>query len=199
MSQYNGALTREQFMFREMRITARLYSEGSSEKEIAAKIVQENLFQYPTERETRGKCRVALRRLGHISGSAFLLDALAQGTVADARKVALVAMMCDSRLTAEFMVDVVGGKLGSLDRSLTQKDVNLFFAQLAERDEKVAGWSDATVKRIKSVLMNVLRENGYLEGKGSETLQPVLVSDEFEAALKAMGLSSFLPAFQVLK
>lgn len=186
-------------MFREMRVTARLYSAGSSEEEITAKIIQENLFQYPTERETRGKCRVALRRLGHISGSAFLLDALAEGSIEDARRVALVAMMCDSRLVAEFMVEVVGGKLGSLDRSLTQKDVNLFFAQLGQKDERVAMWSNATVKRIKSVLMNVLRETGYLEGKGSETLQPVLVSEEFETALKALGLKCLLPAFQVLK
>lgn len=199
MSYYKGSLTREQFMFREMRVTARLYSAGSSEEEIIAKIIQENLFQYPTERETRGKCRVALRRLGHISGSAFLLDALAEGSIEDARRVALVAMMCDSRLVAEFMVEVVGGKLGSLDRSLTQKDVNLFFAQLGQKDERVAMWSDATVKRIKSVLMNVLRETGYLEGKGSETLQPVLVSEEFETALKALGLKCLLPAFQVLK
>lgn len=199
MSYYKGSLTREQFMFREMRVTARLYSTGSSEEEITAKIIQENLFQYPTERETRGKCRVALRRLGHISGSAFLLDALAEGSIEDARRVALVAMMCDSRLVAEFMVEVVGGKLGSLDRSLTQKDVNLFFAQLGQKDERVAMWSNATVKRIKSVLMNVLRETGYLEGKGSETLQPVLVSEEFETALKALGLKCLLPAFQVLK
>lgn len=199
MSYYKGSLTREQFMFREMRVTARLYSAGSSEEEIIAKIIQENLFQYPTERETRGKCRVALRRLGHISGSAFLLDALAEGSIEDARRVALVAMMCDSRLVAEFMVEVVGGKLGSLDQSLTQKDVNLFFAQLGQKDERVAMWSDATVKRIKSVLMNVLRETGYLEGKGSETLQPVLVSEEFETALKELGLKCLLPAFQVLK
>lgn len=199
MSYYKGSLTREQFMFREMRVTARLYSAGSSEEEITAKIIQENLFQYPTERETRGKCRVALRRLGHISGSAFLLDALAEGSIEDARRVALVAMMCDSRLVAEFMVEVVGEKLGSLDQSLTQKDVNLFFAQLGQKDERVAMWSDATVKRIKSVLMNVLRETGYLEGKGSETLQPVLVSEEFETALKALGLKCLLPAFQVLK
>lgn len=199
MSYYKGSLTREQFMFREMRVTARLYSAGSSEEEITAKIIQENLFQYPTERETRGKCRVALRRLGHISGSAFLLDALAEGSIEDARRVALVAMMCDSRLVAEFMVEVVGEKLGSLDQSLTQKDVNLFFAQLGQKDERVAMWSDATVKRIKSVLMNVLRETGYLEGKGSETLQPVLVSKEFETALKALGLKCLLPAFQVLK
>ncbi len=38
MGQYNGALTREQFLFREMRIVARLYREGRSPEEITGQI-----------------------------------------------------------------------------------------------------------------------------------------------------------------
>lgn len=198
MSYYNGSLTREQFMFREMRIVAQLYRKGSDESEIVRRVESENLFQYPTEREIKGKCRVALRRLSYISRSETLVDLLAEGTITEAKQAALVAMMCDSRLLAEFMIEIVGEKYRSLDLSLTQKDVHLFFVRLCEKDEKVAQWSAATIKRIKSVLMNVLRENGYLEGNKSERLQPVTISAEFAAALKELGLQGFAPAFQML-
>lgn len=199
MSRYNGSLTREQFMFREMRMVAQLYKKGQNTSQIIESVMRENLFQYPTEREVKGKCRVALRRLEMISSSETLLGLLAEGTLREAKQAALVAMMCDSQLLADFMVEVVGEKYRRLEMTITRKDVNLFFEQLREREQAVGEWSDSTVRRIRSVLMNVLRENGYLEGIGSEELVPVLISEEFETALRAAGLRGFLPAFNILE
>ena len=198
MTHYSGALTREQFMFREMRIVTRLKREGLTDAEISDRVFDENLFQYPTEREIRIKCRTALKRLSCIAHSAALIEILAEGSLTEAKQAALVAMMAQSRLMAEFMVDIVGGKYRSLDMTLTQKDVRLFFDRLCEKDDGVAGWSPSTVKRIQSVIMNVLRENGYLEKIGSETLCPVLISAEIEQALRNAGFQCFLPAFNVL-
>lgn len=198
MTHYSGALTREQFMFREMRIVARLKREGLTDAEISDRVFDENLFQYPTEREIRVKCRTALKRLSCIAHSAALIEILAEGSLTEAKQAAMVAMMAQSRLMAEFMVDIVGGKYRSLDMTLTQKDVRLFFDRLCEKDDGVAGWSPSTVKRIQSVIMNVLRENGYLEKIGSETLCPVLISAEIEQALRNAGFQCFLSAFNVL-
>lgn len=186
-------------MFREIRLIAQLHKDGMTDDQVIKKVVEENLFQYPTEREIKGKCRVALRRIGLIQDSQTLVEILAEGSLREARQTALVAMMCDSKLLADFMVEVVGEKYRQLDMTLTRKDLNLFFARLCERDEAVARWSASSVQRIKSVLMNVLRETGYLEGIGSEELLPVLISEEFETALRAAGLKSFLPAFNVLE
>ena len=52
---YSGGLTREQFMFNEMRITARLMTEGLSDQEILERVYNGNLFQYPTEKEIKSK------------------------------------------------------------------------------------------------------------------------------------------------
>jgi hypothetical protein len=52
-SPYNGsgALTREQFLFYETRIIAKLLcDDGLTDEEAIEKVVNENLFQYPTER-----------------------------------------------------------------------------------------------------------------------------------------------------
>lgn len=53
-SPYNGSLTREQFLFYEMRTTAKLLSEGLSDEEALERIVAENLFQFPTEKSIKG-------------------------------------------------------------------------------------------------------------------------------------------------
>ena len=47
---YIASLTRESFLFYEMRSTAKLMSEGLPEEAIAEEIVRQNLFQYPTEK-----------------------------------------------------------------------------------------------------------------------------------------------------
>ena len=66
---YSGGLTREQFMFNEMRITARLLAEGLSDQEVLEKVYDENLFQYPTEKEVKSKCKACLKRLTFLKES----------------------------------------------------------------------------------------------------------------------------------
>ena len=47
---YIASLTREPFLFYEMRSTAKLMAEGNSDNAIVKEIVEQNLFQYPTEK-----------------------------------------------------------------------------------------------------------------------------------------------------
>ena len=194
--QYSGALTREQFMLQEMRITARLKLEGLTDQDIIASVYEDNLFQYPTEREIKSKCRACLKRLDCITDMPFILDVLANGTIGEAKQAALVALMCQSLLMQDFMVTVIGDKYRRLDMTLTRRDMNIFFERLAEQNEDVASWSEQTIKKLKVVIRACLRETEYIQGT-EETLYPVLLSDEFAAALKAAGYRNFLPAFNV--
>lgn len=201
MNNYSGALTREQFMFFEMRIVAGLMQSGMSDNEILSRVFEENLFQYPTERELRSKCSAVLKRVNCIRNIHSLMESLIDGPIAEAKMAALVALMCQSRLVAEFMVGVIGEKYRMLDMSVSRKDINLFFERLKENDEGVAGWSETTVNRIKGVLRSVLRETGYLDPENvkNETLFPVFISEEFEMTLRSAGLQAFLPAFNIME
>ena len=49
----SGQITREQFLFYEMRTTARLMAEGLDDSQVIDQIVEDNLFQYPTEKTIR--------------------------------------------------------------------------------------------------------------------------------------------------
>ena len=198
MGLYEGSLTREQFMFLEMRMVATLMAQGSTDEEILAQVYADNLFQYPTQREIKSKCRACLKRVKQIRDMPHIMDALTDGLASEGRLAVLIALMLQNRLVAEFMVGVVGEKYRTLDYSLTRLDMNVFFMRLAEQDEGVAGCSEQTVKRIKGVLHRCLVETGYLDDMRTEKLNPVLLPMEMEHELREKELGALLPAFNIL-
>lgn len=88
----SGQLTREQFLFYEMRTTAKLLLSGKSVDEIVEQIVRENLFQYPTERMTKRMARTCLNRLESVHSDA-LVHSIAEADSVTAKQACLYAMM----------------------------------------------------------------------------------------------------------
>ena len=60
---YIASLTREPFLFYEMRSTAKLMVEGISDDTIVKEIVEQNLFQYPTEKSITRMAKACIKRL----------------------------------------------------------------------------------------------------------------------------------------
>ncbi len=193
-SPYNAGLTREQFLFYEMRTTAKLLSEGLSDREVVDRIVKENLFQYPTEKSTRRLAVACVRRLRSMNDDS-LIKALASRPSEEAKQICLYAMMKQNRLVWDFMITVIGEKFRSLDTSFGRGDVNAFIMRLQEQDDSVAQWSESTIKKIKSVLISTLVENGYLESNRSCALNPVLISHDVENAIRTNNDDIALSAF----
>ena len=195
---YSGALTREQFLFRETRIVARLVLEGMDENDIVSEVYTRNLFQYPTERLLKNIAGVCLKRLAAIKDAPYFIETIANGAIGEAKQAALVAMMSENLLMGEFMVIVIGGKYRQRDLSLTRKDIRLFLHKIQEQDEAAAAWTEQTVEKIRQVIQNCLKETGYIQDIRTGVLQPVYTSEEFAAALKESGLRRFLPAFNIV-
>ena len=196
MSPYygSGQLTREQFLFYEMRTTAGLIAEGLDEKEIINRIVSENLFQYPTERTIRTIASACVRRLQALQDGS-LVEAIKSEPMEVSKQICLYAMMKRYRLVWDFMVTVIGEKYRQQDFSFSPVDVNTFFLQLQEQDDYVAGWTENTMKKIRSVLIRVLVENEYLDNNRSDHLNPVWLQPILENAIKTAGDYIALKAF----
>lgn len=193
-SPYNGGLTREQFLFYEMRTTAKLLMSGLSDKEIIAQIITENLFQYPTEKSVRNLAGVCLKRL-HALNDETLVQAIAMQSSETAKQICLYAMMKQNRLVWDFMITVIGEKFRMQDTAFSRIDMNTFFIRLQEQDDKVAAWSEATIKKIKSVLVGTLIETGYLDNNRAKQINPVLIDSILENAIRNNGDEVVLPAF----
>ena len=191
---YNGSLTREQFLFSEMRVTAKLMSEGLSDEEIVNEISAGNLFQFPTERMVKNIAKVCVRRLRNIN-SDELVYAIANFSVEIGKQIALYAMMRDSKLLNDFMVTVIGEKYRTKDMSFGDIDLNTFFIRLQEQDEKVASWSDATIKKIKQVIKRILVENYYIDSTKAKALNPILIETALENTIRLNNDNAMLLAF----
>ncbi len=190
----SGQITREQFLFYEMRTTARLMKEGLEEKDIIDRIVSENLFQYPTEKSIKQMVRTCISRLKSMEDE-DLISAIADQSSDTSKQICLYAMMKQYRLVWDFMVTVIGEKYRTQDFSFGQKDINVFFMQLQEQDDYVAGWSDLTVKKIRQVLIKILVENDYLDNTKSDHINPVWLSPVLENAIKEKNDDRALTAF----
>ena len=193
-SEYNGGLTREQFLFYEIRTTAALICDGLSRDETLNKIREENLFQYPTERMVDSMAKTCFRRIDALD-SADLVENLAHGPIESAKQINLYAMMKYNRIVWDFMTTVIGEKFRTHDFDFSQKDLNMFFFRLQEQNDNVASWSDSTIKKIKQVLVKSLVECGFLDSNRSERLNPVLIAYELEAGIRGKNDLAALPAF----
>lgn len=193
-SPYNGSLTREQFLFPETRIVAGLLCDGCSAEEAVQRITEDNLFQYPTERMTGNIAKVCIRRLAGLPDDS-LVSSIANDPAPAAKQVCLYAIMRDNRLVRDFMLTVVGEKYRVQDMHLSSSDLNIFFMRLQEQDDKVATWSDSTIRKIRSVIRRILIETEYIYEKGSDELLPVLISDRLENSIIECGDKAALPAF----
>ncbi len=196
-SPYSAAITREQFLFYETRTTAQLLIEGNSKDEVIQKIVDENLFQYPTERSVRKIASACIRRLEALEDDS-LVQAIANQPSDVAKQICLYAMMRQYRLVWDFMITVIGEKYRKLDSSFGKADLNAFFMRLQEQDDWVAVWSDSTIIKLKQVLLKLLVENEYLNSTNADRINPVIIYPVLESAIRAAGQKIALPAFNCL-
>ena len=196
-SPYSAVLTREQFLFYETRITAKLLEEGLSREEVIDRIVAENLFQYPTEKSIRRMALVCCHRLEALNDKS-LQSAIATQPSEVAKQICLYAMMKQYRIVWDFMITVIGSKYRNFDMSFGKIDLNTFFARLQEQDSWVATWSDSTITKIKQVLARILVENDYLDSISSDHLNPVLISMVLENGIRSNNDEIALAAFNCL-
>lgn len=193
-SPYKASITREQYLFYEMRTTAKLMSKGIDEQQILSKIVDDNLFQYPTEKSVKRMAALCISRLKKMNDSS-LIDAIAKQPTDTAKQICLYAMMKDSRLVLDFMLTVIAEKYRLRDYSFSRTDLNVFFMRLQEQDDVVASWSDQTITKIKQVLTKILVENDYLDTNKSDHINSVLICTILENAIHSNNDEAMLPAF----
>ena len=197
-NEYNGGLTREQFLFYETRIVASLHIQGFSKEAIIGKIKEDNLFQFPTERMIASIANTCIRRIEALD-SEELVDHLADAPADVAKQINLYAMMKQNLLVWDFMVTVIGEKFRTQEFGFSRKDLNVFFFRLQEQNDSVASWSDTTVNKCKQVLTKALVECGYLDSNRSVRLNTITICPELEDGIRENRDLAALPAFNCFR
>lgn len=133
----SGAITREQFLFYETRIVARLLTDDNlSDEDILRRIINENLFQFPTEKSLKRTVTGCLRRLRGLEDD-DLIKVIAHSPMKVGKQVCFYAMMKQYRLVRDFMITVIGAKFREQDLSYSRMELKVFFMRLQEQDDEV--------------------------------------------------------------
>lgn len=198
INKYNGGLTREQFLFFEIRIVASLVLQGLTRNEILEKIKEENLFQFPTERMISSIAAACFRRIDALESEALVYH-LANAPAEVAKQINLYAMMKYNRIVWEFMTTVIAEKFRTQEFDFSKKDLNIFFFRLQEQNDTVASWSDATISKIKQVLTKSLVECDYLDTTRATELNMVSIVPELEDEIRANNDTAALAAFNCFR
>ena len=197
MTRIEGAqITREQFLMREMRVACQLHVEGMTDDEVIAKIKDENLIQYPTERMVGNIARVCVKRINAVE-SERVVHIIATGSPEAAAQANLYAMMCTYPLVWDFMVNEVGRRYREYDLALGPMEMNAYMTRLEAKYDNIAGVSDSTIGKIKQVLRKGLIECGMLESARSDSLVPIFMDFDVRDAIVDKGDVEALSAFNV--
>ncbi len=194
------AVTREQFLMREVRIVARLRLEGDADEEIVDRAADENVFQYPTASMRANIARACLFRLNALGAAGpEVVRIIALGEQTQASQANLYAMARAYDIVWEFLTRVVGLRYATLDYSLTAGDINVFLADMQADVPEYAAWSPSTLVKTRQVLRSALIHAGNLAGPRSEELVPVFLDPEVECAIRRNGDVWLLPAFNCME
>lgn len=191
---YNGGLTREQFLFYEIRTVSTMICRGMNREDIILQIQHENLFQFPTERMIKPIANTCFKRIDALE-SEVLVYHLSNAPIEVAKQINLYAIMRQNAIVWDFMTDVIGEKFRTQQFDFSSKDMNVFFIELQEQVTKSANWSESTIKKIKQVLKKILVECEYLDDVKSQKLNLVYMFPKLEEGIRENNDLQALSAF----
>lgn len=190
---YSTALTGAGFRLFEFKIVVQLIDEGLTDDEIRKKVFEENLFQQKASSTTRSFPYI-LKRARALDNQ--LRQYVLEESNQMAKQINFYAIMKTDLLFYEFMDGVIKNKLQNNDLIYERKDINIFFNEKADGNEKLVNWSESTLKRLKSSYNRLLLEIGYLSKLSSTDLFPVQMDDVLRDYLIKIGDKEYVEAME---
>lgn len=193
MMEYSAGLTSQLFWLQESRKTVSLMMEGKSKADIREIVWSENIYQVKAEYRAIEVLNNTWRRVALLPE-----DVCAHFVACDietAKVINLIAVMMDSRLLFEFMHDVFAEKLRLGEKEITDRDLNVFFADKALQSEAVAGWTETATRKLKQGITRILFEAGLLESSRRPcTIRRLHVNYRANDLLRQNGLGEYMNA-----
>ena len=183
--QYSSNLAGVLYLYFELKQVAKLTLAGLSPVEIRAKIRDDNLFQYATNKSIDKLLSATLKRVEVLDE--MMLNLLVHGTLHTSKLVALLAIIKTNRLFREFIEEVYLEKVQLGEQELESKDLRIFFNNKAEQSPKVAGWQESTLKKLSQVYSKTLFEAGLINNTHNKRLTPPIIEEELLVHLRKIG------------
>lgn len=191
---YSGNLTGACFLFYEIKQIAKLIEVGLSVQDIKNKVFEENLFQHKTKSSISRAYPSVLRRAELLNKE--LRKLLIEKSVEDGKLINLYAISEDDLLFNDFLTEVIKDKYECHHLLLEKRDVNMYFTHKAEQNEKVAGFTDTTVNKLRQVYLRILSQAGVLANPKSGELNRIFIEAGIKEAIVKNGGINFVKIFE---
>lgn len=164
--EYSAVMTNHSFWFLETKKTAQLILDDFSREDIVNISVKDNIYQVKSERRKRDLPNAFFNRLKDFNNEG--LELFLNCSNDSAKLFVILCIMRSNRLFFEFMYEVYREHLILQENILKDGDLNIFFNEKKNQSEKVANWSDRTVKDLKDVFVNFLKAAGLIKLENNE-------------------------------
>lgn len=191
--EYSAGMVKLSFWFSEFRKVIQLLNSGKSMEEIKAMNIEENIFAAPTTARAIQIFNTVSNRVKSLDESFYKL--FDESDVATQKIIALIAVMNVDSLFFDFVYEVYRERLIIGSNRLADSDIRVFFKDKQVQSEKVAGWTDYTLKRLGTCYKTMLMEAGITDRASGdrELLKPIL-DIALENCMKDHGMELFVRA-----
>ena len=191
--EYSAGMVKLSFWFAEFRKVIELLSSGKTLPEIKQMNVQENIFSAPTQARAIQIFNTVSTRVKGLDTSFYAV--FAKSDISTQKFIALIAVMQTDSLFFDFVYEVYREKLILGIDELADSDVGIFFKNRQLQSEKVAKWTDYTLKRLGSCYKTMLMEAGLIDrAAGSRKIVRPIIDKELAECLQANGMEITLRA-----
>ena len=192
---YSAGAVKHAFWFMEFRKVVTLRNEGRTWEEIKNASENENLFGAPTPARAKQIWNTVSARAKALDDSFYPI--FMNGDLASQKLFALVAVMANDILFAEFVYEIIREKMIIGINEYSPSDIRLFFKHKQEQSEKAAGWTDQTLERLGHSYRNFLYEAGVTDnGRGIRKILKPILDPEMESWLQKQHMDYYLKALK---
>lgn len=185
--EYSAGMVKLPFWFSEFKKMISLLNSGKTLPEIKSLNLKENIFFAPTEARAIQIFNTVSTRVKALDQGFF--DLFEQCDVSNQKLIALIAVMESDSLFFDFMYEVYREKLIIGIDEISDSDISIFFKDKQVQNERVAKWTDHTLKTLGKSYKTVLMETGILDRSTDvkKIVKPIL-DRALEQKLKDCGM-----------
>lgn len=191
--EYSAGMVKLSFWFSEFRKVILLLNSGKTMQGIKTLNANENIFSAPTTARAIQIFNTVSNRVKSLDQSFYKL--FKESDIATQKIIALIAVMNVDSLFFDFVYEVYREKLIIGSNRLTDSDIRIFFKNKQLQSNRVAKWTDYTLKRLGACYKTMLMEAGVTDRTSGdrELLKPIL-DKRLEECLKANDMELYINA-----
>lgn len=191
--EYSASGVKYLLWFMETRETVRLLKDHSPE-EARERVLEENIYQQKDRRRIINQYGCISRRIDAIPEK--LRDLLLRADINTSKLVVLISAMASDRLLFELVYEVYRVRIRLGEKEWTDAALNIFFHSKAEQNDLIAGWTEATIKKLKGTYTKFLLEAGLLRKEGGRAKRIVrpFIDQELRQVLLEESMARYLYA-----